>query len=333
MTDTLAVWQPRYAERGVPLFPVKITAEQKRPCVRGYLYTDVARSAQFALAFPDAEAFGFPCGSRSRLTVLDLDSKDPAIIGEGEGIFGESPLVWRTGSGNFAAAYRHRGEQRRIRPIPSLPIDLLGGGYCVAPPSMGTVGRYEFIRGSLADIDRLPAIRLPEQLRRPQEARRPRDAVSHGRRNDTMFRYALQQARHVDDLEALIDVVQTRNQESCVDPLSIEEISRLAASAWRYQQQGRNFIAGGGNLVVNTFEEVDTLAAVDPDAFALLCILRRYHYGHDRFTIAKIMAKNSLGWTGRRFSSARDLLLDRGLIVCVHKGGRGVGDVSLYRMP
>ena len=51
-----------------------IPAEQKKPCIRGYLRTDVAHSAQFALASLDTKAF-FPCGRGSRLTLFDKTRK------------------------------------------------------------------------------------------------------------------------------------------------------------------------------------------------------------------------------------------------------------------
>src|SRR5262249_20697814 len=44
---------------------------------------------------------------------------------------GPTPLVVRSGSGNFQAWYKHNGERRRIRPWPEKPIDVLGRGYTV----------------------------------------------------------------------------------------------------------------------------------------------------------------------------------------------------------
>jgi hypothetical protein len=329
---TFSDWQPRYAKHKVPLFPVEITPDRKKPKVRGYLYTSMASSAQFALAFPDAQAFGFPCGARSGLTIVDMDSSDDGILDEGEKLFGASPLIWRTGGGKFAAAYRYNGEARRIRPIPTLPIDLLGGGYAVAPPSLGTVGRYEIIKGDLSDLDRLPMIQGPPHLASPRSCPRPRSVIPQGQRNDTLFRYALQQARHVDDEATLLDVVRTQNDAACEDLLPDAEIVKLVASAWRYQKQGRNFSAGGGSVVGTTFDEIDTLAQAHPDAFALLVILRRYHFQHDRFALANAMAGEKLKWTIRRFRTARDALVEAGLIQCVHRGGCGVGDVPLYKL-
>jgi hypothetical protein len=339
--STFAEWQPRWARHGVPTFPVEIAVDGKKPAVRGYLETDERRSSQFALAFPDADAFGFACGPRSKLTIVDMDSTDEAIIAEGVKLFGESPLLWRTGGGKFAAAYRFNGEPRRIRPIPSLPIDLLGvRGFAVAPPSQGATRRYEIIKGSLADIDRLPAARILNEIQagaeRAVDARRAagpapsRGLISNGKRNDALFRFALHQARHVDDLAALTDVVATRNASACEEPLPDDEVGRLAASAWRYQERGQNMVGSGG-MVITSADEIDTLAARDPDGLALLLVLRRFHFGHDRFALTKAFAEK-LGWRLPRYRGARDRLVQGGLLRCVHPGGRGPHDVPQYAL-
>lgn len=192
-----AEWQPRYAAHGVATFPVA----DKRPCVRGWQKIGLPYSSQLAMKFAGVEGIGFQCGPRSRITVIDIDSTDERMVGEAVELFGNTPIIWRTGSGNYAMPFRHNGEGRRIRPVPGLPIDVLGGGYAVAPPSIGAKGRYEFLQGGLADLDRLPRI---DKIA-PPEARRPtHDIIPIGRRNSTLWRYAMAQARHVDNLDALL---------------------------------------------------------------------------------------------------------------------------------
>ena len=129
-----AEWQPQYARHRVATFPVEIIDGNKKPRTNGYLKTGLRGSAQLAIKFAEAQSFGAAMGPRNCLTIVDMDDVDPAIIKEGERLFGASPLVWRTGGSKFAAAYRHNGERRHIRPIPSVPIDLLGGGFAVMPP-------------------------------------------------------------------------------------------------------------------------------------------------------------------------------------------------------
>ena len=219
--------------------------------------------------------------------------------------------------------FRNNGEARRIRPIPSLPIDVLGGGLAVAPPSMGAVGRYEFLQGKLADLDRLPFARIP----RPEHAAltpTEQRGIPEGQRGDTLFKYALRHADHADDLDALIDVVRTRNMD-CVPPLSHTEVLRIASSAWAYQQAGRN-LSGRGHAVVTSHSTIDGLMHESPDAFLLLILLQRHHWGRE-FVVANAMASTMPGggWTLRRLQDARKKLISQGYIELVRPGG--------YRFP
>jgi hypothetical protein len=72
-------WQPRYAAHGIPTFPV--TAE-KKPATTGYLSTGLSGSAKLARKFTDAEAFGFACGLRNKLTLADIDSTDERVLAD-----------------------------------------------------------------------------------------------------------------------------------------------------------------------------------------------------------------------------------------------------------
>src|SRR5262245_48884495 len=126
MSGIFAEWQPRYAERGVATFPV---SGIKVPRVLNWQKVGLKGSAQLALKFADADAFGFQCGRRNRITLVDIDSPDEQVVGEAIELFGESPIIWRTGSGNHAMPFRYNGEKRRIRAVPDLPIDLLGSGF------------------------------------------------------------------------------------------------------------------------------------------------------------------------------------------------------------
>jgi hypothetical protein len=115
LSGAFAEWQPRYAEQGVATFPVR----DKKPCVRRWQSVGLNGSLQLALKFPEADAFGFQCGNASRITLVDIDSSEKRVVEEAIKIFGASPVVWRTGSGNFAMPFRFNGEKRRIRPFQS----------------------------------------------------------------------------------------------------------------------------------------------------------------------------------------------------------------------
>jgi hypothetical protein len=260
-------------------------------------------SSQLVLKFADADAFGFQCGKANRITLIDIDSRDERIVGEAIKLFGEPPILWRTGSGNHAMPFRHNGEGRRIRPLPGLPIDVLGGGYAVAPPSRGAKAHYKFLQGSLADFDRLPVARI-EEGRSLAQTRDTRDRIAEGKRDDTLFHYALEQASHVYDLDALLDVVRTRNLD-CDPPLPDAVVVAKAQTAWRYQQEGRNLV-GRGRALVMSHEIYDVLWNEDRDALALYWHLRRFHWGRE-FVLAKAMAA-AMGWGLPKWKEARDAL-------------------------
>jgi hypothetical protein len=243
-----AQWQPRYAERGIVIFPVIITPDgNKKPAVTGYLKIGPRRSAESAIKFADAAAFGFACGPRTRITIVDLDDTDEAIIREGERLFGVSPVLWRTGGGRFAMPFRHNGERRLIRQLPGLPIDLLGGGYVVAPPSIGQFRPYEFLRGRLADFDDLPFARIPEEIAarlvgRPGNRPASLRAVKNGVRHKTMLHELLTHVRHCDDIEALRDVATTINSNNFEPPLEPGDLDGVISQAWKYEATGQNWV-------------------------------------------------------------------------------------------
>ncbi|MBB5755138.1 bifunctional DNA primase/polymerase [Prosthecomicrobium pneumaticum] len=324
MTAAFATWQPRYAEHGVATFPV----DGKKPGVTGYLRLGMDASRQLAIRFADADAFGYALGTRSRISVLDVDTKDENVLADAMAVHGPTPIVVRSGSGHWQAWYRHNGERRRIRPDPSRPIDVLGSGFVVAPPSRGARGQYQFVQGTLDDLDRLPVMRTRETPpAAPVAVSDPCSDLILGKRNDTLWRMAMRAAPHVDDLNGLLDWCQTRNSEAPI-PLGDDEVSRIAASAWKYESEGRNWIGTGRRLIV-PHVLVETLAMDDPHAFALLLYLRKTHWGRDDFVLAKGTAE-ALGWTLRRFKEARDRLIEVRQIRCIHRGGKGPSDPPIY---
>ena len=111
--------------------------------------------------------------------------------------------------------------------------------------------------------------------------------------------------------------------------LSDAEVLKVVASAWTHEIEGRNWIGRGARIALG-HHIVDDLAAAAPHAFALFSVLQRYHGGDaEPFVIAKSMAE-TLRWTLRTFKAARDELVRRGLLVCVHPGGLGPHDPPLF---
>src|SRR5262249_22503275 len=154
MTGVFAEWQPVYAEHNSPTFPCR---PDKRPAVTNYGRFGLPASKQIATS-SEANAFGFMCGKRSGVTVLDVDTTDERVLADAVDRHGRTRIIARSGSGHFQAWYRHAGERRLIRPRRDVPIDILGGGFVIAPPSRVASGSYQFIQGSLDDLESLPTL-------------------------------------------------------------------------------------------------------------------------------------------------------------------------------
>jgi hypothetical protein len=170
-------------------------------------------SGKLAQRFTRANALGFQPGPRSRVTVLDIDTHDDAILSEALREHGETPFIVRTGGG-YHAYYRHAGERRHVRPYENKPVDILGGGYVVAPPSISIKGAYEIIEGTLDDLANLPPLHVVLEGLRTE-----RHPIRVGERNNTLYRFALEQAIHTDDFDTLLDVMRTRNMD-CETPFA-----------------------------------------------------------------------------------------------------------------
>jgi hypothetical protein len=313
-------WQPLYAEQGIATFPVR----DKKPCIRSWNKVGSKGSEQLAREFLEADALAFLCGATNAITVVDVDDPDEALLEEAVSIFGRSPVVWRTGSGNYAMPFRFNGERRQIRPIPALPIDLLGGGYVVAPPSPGSTNRYEFIQGNLDDFADLPTAKPLIYNSQPNAFA---SSVEVGKRIDGIFNLALDQARFVDDFDTLLDVVHTENA-NLMDPLSEVELLKLTNSAWGYETRGDN-LKGRGKSILIGHDVYDQLTCEKHhDAFLLYARLKRHHWSRD-FYLPKAMAQ-SMGWGIPKFKRARDTLVALGYIECIHPGGKGPNDPPVY---
>ena len=207
-------WQPQYAEHGIAAFPVRVTDRGKVPAIKGWQRVGLNGSAKLAQKFGGADALGFCPGRRSRLTILDIDTPDDRVLADALDQHGRTPIIVRSGSGNYQAWYRWHGENRHIRPNPEKPIDILGSGFVVAPPSNGTKLEYQFIEGSLDDLDRLPVLSGIETPS-PQLSQTPilGKAVNQGGRNDYLWRHSMKSAHHCDDFDALLDVARTCNSQ------------------------------------------------------------------------------------------------------------------------
>jgi Bifunctional DNA primase/polymerase, N-terminal/Primase C terminal 1 (PriCT-1) len=313
-------WQPEYAAHKIATFPVRISSAEKKPAVKNYTRMGLSASAKLVPRFADADAFGFMAGNRSNVTVLDVDSKDEAVLSDALNRHGRTPVIVRSGSGNYQAWYRHNGERRSIKPWRGLPIDLLGGGYVVAPPSISTKGQYQFIEGSLDDLHQLPVLRNVDVVK-------PVKWAKEGERNKRLWEHCMRNAHHVDSLDVLLDVARTFN-DNCEPPMEDSEVISAAQSAWSYTERGENRFGQHGAWFpldeVRKFlsENEDAKKSLDQDA-ALLLMFMRAHQGPDATFMCANGLAEKLGWNRKRFGGARARLIELGHFKPVRQAGRG----------
>jgi hypothetical protein len=89
-------WQAAYAEHGIATYPINA----KAPAIRAPQKLGIAGSTKLATRFPNAKAFGFHCGPRNRITVVDVDSRDERVLADTLSTYGHTPLylahaLWR----------------------------------------------------------------------------------------------------------------------------------------------------------------------------------------------------------------------------------------------
>ena len=304
----------------------------KRPPTAGAVEKWIARFG--------SKNIGIACGP-SNIVVVDCD--DPKQAGDLEKMFGSTPFVVETPSGGCHLYYRNNGERcHNLRPD-GLAADIKGiGGQVAAPPSIRPTGQhagqiYRLVAGTFDDFARLPQVRpgsLPEAIA-PRCDRRGIDnaaSVIVGKRNNFLFDQAMQLARCVDDLEALIDAL-AGNNSALPQPLDHSEVVKIARSAWSYEERGLNW-AGGTERPELTLAGLRDFAR-KPKALLLLTWLRVAH-GARRgapFAIsahAMETANVIPGWQARNYREERRNLEEMGYLVEVHHGGHGKGDPNFF---
>jgi hypothetical protein len=327
MSGTFAQFQPRYAAIGLPTFPFIVTNQCKRPSVRGYDRIGLPASRQLLMKGLDGDGLACMAGARNRLTVIDLDARGAEaerLLADVQRDYGASKFIVRTGRGGLHAYYRHNGEGRKIRPDPRRPIDILGGGVVVLPPSRGASQHYTIIEGRLDDLAALTQIQRAVELP-TTPADRLREGVGIGRRNDTLFRHCMKAAHYCDDLETLLDVARSENAEMML-PMNDTEVIKVATSAWNYTERGLNRFGQTGAWFPTI--EANTMIASDQDAFLLLAFLRANNGPASTFIAANGLA-DVFKWTRKRLAAARRRL-EQSHITMVRPASEQRG-AALYR--
>jgi hypothetical protein len=289
---------------------------------------------------------GILTGQMSGLTVVDCD--DPELLDRVLATCGPTPIIVSTPSGGYHAWYQHAGEGSLNLRDYGLAIDVKAdGGFVVAPPTIRHAGphagkAYRFWLGSLADLACLPKIKpggfdaLCDTGSAPGRSRgakllRPASAVAAGQRNNTGFRQALRLAASAASSEELACELQDWNIGNCAPPLPEAEVSKTAASAWKYHKDGRNWVGCGGvSFSAAAFDRIGC-----PHAIWLLGKLHLAHAAHGgEFAIAaRAMANSAAFPMGEyRIREATKRLVTTGDLVQTHQGGRKQGDASRYRL-
>jgi hypothetical protein len=323
MAGLFATAQPKYAALGIATFPFDATEEIKRgPLVSHYTRMGMPASNQMALRFPDAPGLAAIAGKRNRFTIVDIDERGPAgerLLADVQRQFGDSRVVVRTGSGGFHCYYLHNGEGRKIRPDPRKPIDLIGGGPIVLPPSRGFRGNYQIIHGRVEDLARLEPIKTKSTASLAEtdiDLRSARD----GGRDKKFWPHVARQAHLVKSLDELIAIAREMN-ELMAEPWSDNEVDSEIVKRCKYwwdkTQKGENRF-GFGRYVQADHKLIDDLMMSDPDAFMLLMFLRRQHWGRDFYLAneaCELMPGG--GWPRKRFAAARSRLIAGGHLYVV----------------
>jgi hypothetical protein len=300
-------WQADYAAHGVATFPVDAN---KRPMVSRNNKFGLAGSSKIASNFASAPAIGFMCGRRSGVTVLDVDTTDERLLAEAVDRHGRTPIIARSGGGHFQAWYRHAGERRLIRPRRDVPIDILGAGFVVAPPSRIAKGSYQFIQGSLDDLGSLPTLNDTPALT-PTEAPADWGTMREGDgRNDALFRLLGRAAHSCDDFEQLLDYAKTKN-EQLGEPMEDARVVSTARSVWKMTREGRNRFGQHGAYVSLNLSRA---LARTPDAYALYGVLKAENGPDSIFPIANGMAGTAIGLRRYRLANARTVIIGLGVV-------------------
>jgi len=357
--------------RRLGLFPIPLGGDDgKQPRLRGFTrmrLPSVQTVERWARRWPDANLGVLTGrGEAFELTLIDVDSPDPLDHALTIARFGETPLQTMTPSGGLHLWYCADGERcANLRPF-GLPVDVKGqGGLAVLPPSTRPSGdhagkAYRFIRGSLADLARLPTIRpgsVPKRETRPEIAGRtvsraaaavttgkviPLGAVLPGYRNEKLFHDAMRHAPDCGSAIELLAVATAINADYPV-PLEAAEVAKLAHHVWNdYELAGRNWIGRAARRGNGLAVAIRALQAMPDgaDAAILYPVLKRAHGARDARGEAWAAAPEAMAaarvipaWNAshHRYRRAIRLMVDCGFLLRVHTGGRRRGDPHRYR--
>jgi hypothetical protein len=194
----------------------------------------------------------------------------------------------------------------------------------IVPPSIGPLGRYEFIQGGLDDLDQLKPLARPVPPRRLPDGGNhavllPSSPVADGTRNNRTWRFAMRTAKGCSSFEQLLGHVAAFN-ERCEPPIEKEEVMSICESAWKKTENKQNWFGQHGAYFAT--EEVVSMLQ-DQDAFVLLAFLRAQQGPWSTFMIANGLTE-VFRWRRERLAAARNCLIEMGYIARVREAANGV---------
>lgn len=140
--------------------------EGSGPSAAKTVQPDYSRLASSLKRSPQRRLFGH----RNRLTVIDIDARGAEgerLLADVQREVGNARFIVRNGGGGFHLYYRHAGEGRKIRLDPRRPIDLLGGGQIVLPPSRPSEVLLLYIDGGPANNGLRNSVPYPQKPPHP----------------------------------------------------------------------------------------------------------------------------------------------------------------------
>ncbi len=235
-----------YADLGYPVFPC--APRRKTPLTSHGLNdatTDRDQIKRWWTQHPEANI-----GLRTHgLTVIDIDGADNTWLTD-QGLLGNNLTTAprsRTPRGGFHCIFRQpEGKEWRNTVNKLAPhVDTRTvGGYIVVPPSVGNLGRYEWIEGHELDqpLHRLAAppewlVKQLDGLASKLPASRANELTKHiheGERNSTLTSLAGGMRRIGMSQNEIGAALQVVNQFRCRPPLERFEVDQISASITRY---------------------------------------------------------------------------------------------------
>ena len=230
----------RYAERGLPVFPVR----GKLPLTE-HGFKDASTDADTIRAhwsqWPDANV-AIPTGTASGLLVLDIDPRhggDRSLTALAER-YGPLPatLEARTGGGGRHLFFALPQGQliRNSAGKLGAGLDIRGdGGYVVVPPSVHPETKQSYVWANREKPAPAPAW-LVQALTAPAPVSESVSGapIRAGHRNDALMRIAGAMRRKGCTPEAIEAALLTENARRCVPPLPETEVREIARSVSRY---------------------------------------------------------------------------------------------------